>query len=253
MKGSNRLADKVAIITGAGGGIGRATARLFAEEGATVAVVDLNEETAAETARLIEAEGGRARVWIADITSRDRVHALFGEIEAAFGGIDILVNNAMWISYDLIPDVTEETVDRMLAIGVKALFWTTQAAEAPMARRGGGAIVNMASIAAVRGGDTRMVYCAVKGAVDGMTRATAAELGPKGIRVNAIGPGAVLNPGTAERLGPERIQLRLDTTPLRRLAENIDVARVALFLASADSGFVTGTLTIVDGGRAITS
>jgi 3-oxoacyl-[acyl-carrier protein] reductase len=174
-------------------------------------------------------------------------------VDSDFGRIDVLVNNAMWISFDPIADVSEDVVDRMFGIGLKALFWTTQAAQPMLARRGG-SIVNMASIAAIRGMPSRMVYSAVKGGVTAMTLACAAELGPQGIRVNAIAPGAVLaNPATAERIGPAGIQLRLDTTPLKRLGQPDDMADVALFLASDDSRFVTGTLIPVDGGRLITA
>lgn len=159
----------------------------------------------------------------------------------------------MWISYDAIPDVTEDVVDKMFGIGLKAVMWTTQAALPLMEAAGGGSIVNYASIAALRGTSERIVYCAVKAGITGITRASAAELGDRNIRVNAIAPGAVLFPATAERLGPERIELRKRTTPLGRLGEAMDMARATLFFASDDSAFITGQVLTVDGGRIVTA
>jgi NAD(P)-dependent dehydrogenase (short-subunit alcohol dehydrogenase family) len=248
----NRLKDKVAVVTGGGGGIGRAICRLLASEGAAIACVDIAEKAASETVELVAREGGRALSYAVDITRRDAVHELMADVDRDFGRIDVLVNNAMWIQYEPIEEVREETVDRMFGIGLKALFWTTQAATPMLARRGG-SIVNLSSIAAVRGTASRLVYCTVKGGVAAMTLECAAELGPKNIRVNAIAPGAVLNPGTAERLGPKLIQLRIDTTPLGRLGTPEDMAGVVLFLASDDSRFVNGTFIPVDGGRLITA
>ena len=177
---AERLKDKVAVITGAGGGIGRAMAQLFANEGANVMCLDINKDNANETARLIRAEGGAAEAYTVDLACRADVKEAFERIEAAQKRVDILVNNAMWISYDKISEVTEEVVDRMLGIGLKAVIWTTQAAE-PLLERQGGAIINVASIAALTGSPDRIVYCAVKAGVTGITRASAVELGPKGI------------------------------------------------------------------------
>ena len=168
------------------------------------------------------------------------------------GGLDVLVNNAMWISYDCIEDVGEEVVEKMFGIGLKAVIWTIQAAIGALSRRGG-SIINVSSIAAIRGTEKRMVYCTVKGGVAAMTVQCAVELGPRGIRVNAIAPGLVLHAGSERRLGPKLIQLRRDTTPLGRLATPDDMAAVVLFLASDDSRFVTGTMIPVDGGRRICS
>lgn len=247
----DRLTGKVAVVTGAGGGIGRGICTTLASEGASIACVDVDEASCAETARLVTQAGGTARAYQADLADRAATHVLFANIDRHFGRIDVLVNNAMWIQFEPIEAVREDVVDRMFGIGLKALFWTTQAAIPALAREGG-SIINLASIAALRGTPDRMVYCTVKGGVVAMTLEAAVELGPRQIRVNAIAPGAVLaNPATAARLGPERIQLRIDSTPLGRLGTPDDMARVVLFLASDDSRFVTGTVIPVDGGRLI--
>lgn len=248
----SRLANKVAIVTGGGGGIGRAICHVLSAHGARVACIDVDEACCNDTVQQIMSAGGIAKGWTADISGRAETQALFAAIDEEWGRIDILVNNAMWIRYESIEDVSEDIVDKMFGIGLKALIWTTQAA-LPALSRNGGSIINLASIAAVRGTSNRIVYCTVKGGVAAMTRQCAAELGRRQIRVNAIAPGAVLNPATAERLGPAAIQLRLDTTPLGRLGEPDDMAGVVLFLASDDSRFVTGTLIPVDGGRLITA
>ncbi|OWU84622.1 hypothetical protein ATO6_13265 [Oceanicola sp. 22II-s10i] len=244
-----RLDGKVALITGAGGGIGREMAQLFATEGAMVLCVDIASDRNEETAALIEKAGGRAEALTTDISSRSACHQMMEGVHQRHGKLDVLVNNAMWISYDAIPDVTEEVVDKMFGIGLKAVMWTTQAALPLMEKAGGGSIINYASIAALRGTAERIVYCAVKAGVTGITRASAAELGDRNIRVNAIAPGAVLFPATAERLGPEKIELRKRTTPLGRLGEAEDMARATLFFASDDSAFITGQVLTVDGGR----
>ncbi|MGI4816031.1 MAG: SDR family NAD(P)-dependent oxidoreductase [Janthinobacterium lividum] len=248
-----RLENKVALVTGAGGAIGRGISLTYAAEGAVVACVDLDRAHCEETVSLIRAAGGKAAVYTTDISDRLAVGELVASIEKDHGGLDIVVNNAMWIQYDPIAEVQESVVDRMFGVGLKAIIWITQAAVPAMERRGGGSIVNISSIAAIRGSKNRIVYCTVKGGVTAMTLECAVELGPLNIRVNAIAPGAVLNPGSAARLGAEAIQLRLDTTPMGRLPVADDMAGVALFLASDDSRFVTGTMIPVDGGRRIVS
>jgi len=250
---SNRLKNKVALVTGAGGSIGRAIAHKFASEGAAVACVDIQREAVDATTELITAAGNAARAYVADIGRRQEVLGLVDTIARDLGGLDILVNSAMWIRYQAVAEVDEETVDKMFGIGLKAMFWTTQAVQPQFERRGGGAIINLSSIAAIRGSEHRLVYCTVKGGVTAMTLQCAVELGARNIRVNAIAPGAVLHEGSISRLGPELIQLRRDTTPLGRLPEADDIASTALFLASDESKLVTGELICVDGGRRIVS
>ncbi len=244
----NRLSGKVAFVTGAGGVIGRGICLTLAAQGAAVACVDVDEASSAETVREVTNAGGTARSYVADLSDRQAAHAAVKRVDKELGGLDVLVNNAMWISYDAVEDVSEETVDKMFGVGLRAVIWTIQAAVGPLVRRAG-SIINVASIAAIRGTEKRIVYCTVKGGLNAMTVQCAVELGPRGIRVNAIAPGLVLHAGSERRLGPKLIQLRKDTTPLGRLATSDDMAAVVLFLASDDSRFVTGTLIPVDGGR----
>lgn len=250
---TERLKNKIALVTGAGGNIGRTIARQFATEGASVACVDINKPTADETASLINQAGGHAQAYAADLGNRQDVFQLFEKMIEEFGGLDILVNNAMWIRYEPIEKVEEDTVEKMFAIGLKSIFWTVQAALPRFEERGGGSIINISSIAAIRGSVDRLLYCTVKGGVNAMTMQCAVELGPRNIRVNAIAPGAVLHEGSITRLGPELIQLRRDTTPLGQLPQAGDIASAALFLAGDESRLVTGELICVDGGRRIVS
>ncbi|MEO8296932.1 MAG: SDR family oxidoreductase [Burkholderiales bacterium] len=244
----NRLNGKVALVTGAGGVIGRGICATLASEGAAIACVDLNEPSCRETVQLIEQAGGTARAYAVDITQRAAVHALVDQVDRDFGRLDTVVNNAMWVNYQPIAAVDEDTVDRMFGIGLKALMWMTQAAE-PLLARQGGAIINVSSMAATRVTPNRMVYTTVKAGVEGLTRETAVELGPRGIRVNGIAPGLVLHEASARRMGPEAVEQRRQSTPLGRLALPDDMGRVVLFLASDDSQFVSGTTIPVDGGR----
>jgi NAD(P)-dependent dehydrogenase (short-subunit alcohol dehydrogenase family) len=245
-----RLPGKVAFVTGAGGVIGRAICLTLGMEGAAVACVDVDRASGEETARQVAERGGVARFFGADLSDRAAAQEAVARVDKELGGLDVLVNNAMWISYDAIEDVREEVVEKMFGIGLKAVIWTIQAAVEPLGRRGG-SIVNVSSIAAMRGTEKRIVYCTVKGGLAAMTVQCAVELGPRGIRVNAIAPGLVLHGGSERRLGPELIQQRRDTTPLGRLATSDDMASAVLFLASDDSRFVTGTTIPVDGGRRI--
>lgn len=245
-----RLQGKVAIVTGAGGAIGRSISLTLAKHGAKVACVDLAAENCAGTVSLIEQVGGVAKAYCVDLSIREGTHELLRDVEATFGRVDTLVNNAMWIKYEPIEELREDTVEKMFDIGLKAMFWTIQAS-LPALSRNGGSIINMASMNAIRGTANRIVYCTVKGGVVAMTLECAVELGPRKIRVNAIAPGAVPNPGMLARLSPELIKLRMDTTPLGRLGEPQDVADIVLFLASDESTFVTGALIPVDGGRMI--
>lgn len=246
---TQRLAGRIAVVTGAGGGIGRAIAQAYAEEGAAVACLDISAARAGETANLITAAGGHAKAFSGDVGVRDTVHSLIDTVEAELGGIDILVNNAAWMRHQALDAVDEATMDRTFRVCVSAAIWGAQAVAAKMTRRGGGAIVNISSTVAIRANPDSAAYCAVKGAVAGLTRQLALDLGKAGIRVNAIAPGFVSTPVAIKNIGEAGIARRLQTTPLGRLCRPEEIASVAVFLATAESSFINGEIIVVDGGR----
>jgi 3-oxoacyl-[acyl-carrier protein] reductase len=245
------LRGRVALVTGASRGLGRDIARRFAAAGAAVALLDRKAHWAAELVEEIEQGGGRALALGCDVSDREGLHAAFAEAGAALGPLDVVVNNAMWTRYAPIPEIDQETVDKMLGVGVAAIVWGTQAAAAQMQGRGG-AIVNIASVSAKLGLPNAMVYCGVKAAVEGMTRSSAIELAPQGIRVNAVAPSTVATEGVRAMLDDATFEARVASTPLGRLGETSDIAEAVLFLADgARSGFVTGQSLMVDGGISI--
>ncbi|MBV9813772.1 MAG: SDR family oxidoreductase, partial [Acetobacteraceae bacterium] len=183
------------FVTGAGRGIGQAAAELLAERGAHVGVVDVDPTTAGSVAAGIGARGGRASPHVADLTDPDAFAREAAAFAAEAGGIDAVINNAMWIRYEPVAAVSGATLDRMLTIGVKAPVWGVQALLRHMDPQVGGAVINLASPAADQGYPNTAIYAAVKGGIRAMTRALAVELGPHGVRVNAVAPGAVPTPG----------------------------------------------------------
>ena len=243
---SGPLDGRVALITGAGNGIGRATALLMAERGAIVGVNDLKPEFVEGTVSAIAAAGGRAVPVVGNIGTRDGMRDAVLGLAAAQGRLDILVNNAAWVRYQSVPDIADNTVDRMLAVGFKGVIWGIQAAAEVM--KAGGVVVNVASTAGLRSGTNAIVYSGIKAGVMGITRAAAADLGPQGIRVNAVAPSAVPTEGTAKFRTEEKDRKRIERTPLGRLGTVDDIARAICFLAGDDSGFVTGHVLAVDGG-----
>ena len=247
---TNRNTDRIALVTGASRGLGRATAEHLAAEGYAVALLDLKPHWAQPAAEAIQAGGRRAIALGADVSDRAALQAAVDETVRAFGGLDVLVNNAMWNRYEPISEISEETADRMLGVGFKGVVWGIQSAAPVMAARGGGSIVNIASVSAQLGIPNALLYCGVKAAVAGLTRSAAAELGPMGVRVNAIAPSTVDTEGVRSVLSAERIQSRIAQTPLRRLGTPEDIARAVAYLASEDSSFVSGQMLTVDGGLA---
>lgn len=248
-----RLENETAIITGGASGIGRATALLFARQGASVLIADLNERAGREVQTEISDQGGRALFEGADVTRDADCRRI---IELAFrelGGVHILFNNAGIIRRASVTELSEEEWDRVMAVNVKSMFLMARHAIPVMAKCGGGSIINMASGWGLAGGPRAAVYCASKGAVVLLTKAMAVDHGPQKIRVNCICPGdtdtAMLR-NEAQQLGePSDLFLaEAARRPLGRVGKPEEIAQAALYLASDASSFVTGTALVVDGG-----
>lgn len=247
------FAGRVALITGAGNGIGRETARQLAARGALVAVNDLKPEFVEAVVAEIQAAGGQAFGVVQNIASREGIQAAVAQAREQGGRFDVLVNNAAWVRYQAVPDIQPDTLERMLDVGFKAVIWGTQAAAAAMDPERGGAIVNVASTAALRSTLNSVVYSGIKAGILGLTRAAAAELGARHIRVNAVCPSAVPTEGTQRNRNAERDALRIARTPLGRLGTVEDIARGICFLASDQAGFISAQTLAVDGGVTFTN
>lgn len=247
------LAGRVALVTGAGAGIGRATARLLAARGATVGVNDLKQELVDDAVAAIAAEGGKAFPVVQNVATREGIGQAV-RLAAELGSrLDILVNNAAWVRYQSVLEIQPDTLERMLDIGFKAVIWGIQAAAEVMDPDRGGAIVNVASTAALKSAPNSMVYSGIKSGVLGVTRAAAAELGARHIRVNAVCPSAVPTEGTQRNRNAERDARRIASTPMGRLGTVDDVADAIAFLASDDARFITAQALVVDGGITFTT
>jgi len=241
------FAGRVALVTGSGNGIGRATALELAAKGATVGVNDLKPEFVDKVVGEITAAGGRALPVVQNVSTREGMWRAVHLMAETNGRLDVLVNNAAWVRYQAIPDVAPETMDRMLDIGFKAVIWAIQAAAEVMDSKRGGTIVNLASMAGIVSARNSIVYSGIKAGVAGITRAAAAELGPR-IRVNAVAPSAVPTEGTMRNRNVERDAQRVARMPLGRLGTVEDIAHVVCFLAGDDSGYLTGQTISADGG-----
>jgi len=273
-----RLKGKVALITGAGSGIGRAIATLFAEEGARVIANDVNEKGARETVEALGAAGSGARAIQADVADSAQVKAMFAEVEREFGSLDVLVNNAgigsagtaaadrdtlrdrsdarilellsgqgIQTHLDITQTMTDETWHRMIAVHLNGTFFCTREALRLMSRRDQGVIINLSSVAGLMGLENVPHYSAAKAGILGFTRAVAREVGSRKIRVNAICPGFIDTPMTQPMSDLMRKAV-IGRTPLGRYAEPGEVAQTALFLASDDSSFFTGQWLSPNGG-----
>ncbi len=247
-----RLQGKVAVITGAAGGIGRASARRFAAEGASVVAADVDAKGNEETAAMVEADGGRAVAVGVDVTDSDQVAAMVELAVDRFGGLDVLFNNAgVMLAADDDAVLTDEaTIDATFAINVKGVLLGCKHAIPVMRRLGGGSIVNTASFVATLGAATpQIAYTASKGAVLSLTRELAVRHAREGIRVNALSPGPLRTELLMKFLDTEeKRRRRLVHVPMGRFGEAAEMAEAALFLASDESSFMTGANLAVDGG-----
>jgi 3-oxoacyl-[acyl-carrier protein] reductase len=243
------VADKTAIVTGAGTGIGRATAQLLAERGARVVAAGLQPERLRETVDAITGAGGEAVAVDADVSDPDAIEHVAARAQEAFGGTDVLVNNAAVYPIGPWHEMDAAQWDEVFATNIRGYFLLARAVRPQMVARGGGAIVNVASVTFFTGEALLLAYVASKGAVVGFTRALAREAGPEGIRVNAVAPGAF--PTAATEIHADQDALWhdvLESQSLKRRGEVEDVARAISFFAGDDSGFVTGQTLLVDGG-----
>jgi 3-oxoacyl-[acyl-carrier protein] reductase len=249
-----RLQDKVTIVTGAASGFGEGIARLYAAEGAKVAVADINAEGAAKVAASI---GAAAMAVPCDVTQAADINRLVAATREAFGGrIDVVVNNAGWTHKNgPLLSVDEATFDKVYAINVKSIFHMVHAVVPLMRAQKGGCILNVGSTAGMRPRPGLTWYNSSKGAVNLMSKSLAVELGPDNIRVNAICPVMGVTGLLEQFMGmpdtPENRQKFLATIPLGRLSTPLDIARAALYLASDDAEFITGVEFPVDGGRTV--
>ncbi|MFC9963009.1 3-oxoacyl-ACP reductase FabG [Nocardia ignorata] len=248
------MPSRTAFVTGAARGIGAATAARLAEDGCAVAVVDLDPHAAMEAAGKINAAGGTAIGIGCDVSDETQVADAVARTVADLGSLDVLVNNAGVLRDNLLFKMSVDDWDTVMSVHLRGAFLCSRAAQKHMVDNRSGAIVNTSSVSAL-GNRGQANYAAAKAGIQGLTRTLAMELGPFGIRVNAVAPGFIateMTAATAERMGVSAEDLQAKTaeiTPLRRVGTPADIANVVAFLASDDAGFVTGQTLYVDGGR----
>ena len=246
-----QLQDQVAIITGSARGIGRATARCLAQEGASIVIADINGEGAQDAAAEIEGLGRPALAVATDVAEQAQVQAMVQQAIETFGRIDMLVNNAGNAALTPLLETTPEEWDRTIKIHLYGTFFCTQAVVAHMVPHVRGRIVNMSSVSGLVGSAGRSAYGAAKGGIATLTKVLAVELAPHGIRVNAIAPGAVETELSRAAWTPADQEGYFRLTPIERLGQPEDIARAALFLCSPQSDYVTGHILAVDGGFSV--
>ncbi len=245
------MKDKVVVVTGASRGIGRAIAYLFGEKGATV-IVNYNgsKEKAEEVVGAIEGSGGRAEAMACDVSDYGRTEAFISQIIEKYGRIDVLVNNAGVVKDGLLLKMTEEDFDRVVQVNLKGSFNCIKHVTKHMLKQRSGRIVNISSISGVMGNAGQVNYSASKAGVIGLTKATARELAPRGITVNAVAPGFIETEMT-EGLSDKVKETMVGQIPLKGFGHVEDVAAAVLYLASDEAGYVTGQVLQVDGGMAM--
>lgn len=244
-----RLSGKVAIITGAGMGMGQAEAVLFAKEGGNVIVTDINEQAGLNTVQKINANGHQAEFMMLDVANENNWVEITNEIVKKYNKIDILVNNAGILLFKPIEDTTELEWDEIFRVNVKGVFFGCKHVVPGMQKAGGGSIINISSIYGIIGAPSCAAYEASKGAVREVTKAAAADLSKYNIRVNSVHPGLIETPMTADIIkDPEQTKAILSTTIMDRAGKADEVAYPVLMLASDESSYMTGAEIVIDGG-----
>ena len=243
-----KLTDTVVLITGAGAGIGRDSALAFAREGAAVAVVDVRDNRAEQTADLIRQEAGRARAFACDVRFIDQVEKTIAAVLLEFGRIDAVFNDAGTTRPGDVVSVSLEDWDMVLDVNLRGTFNVSRAVLPHMLERGSGAIINMGSVDGLTGDRNMAAYNAAKAAVVNLSRSMAVDFGPRGIRTNCICPGVIGSPAILRMFTDERRERMEKATPLRRIGRPSDIASIAVFLASDDSAYINGSAIVADGG-----
>jgi NAD(P)-dependent dehydrogenase (short-subunit alcohol dehydrogenase family) len=242
-----RLQGKVAVVTGGAGGIGRAISEAYAREGARVGMLDNNADLLNQAAQQVPG----AEALVCNVADRAAVLRAIDGYAKRMGGLDVLVNNAAYFHYGLLTEMPEDVVDKMIDVGLKGALWSLQAATPHLIARGGGAVINLSSVAVSIAIRHAAVYSSIKGALDTLTRQQAVELGGHGIRVNALAPGPVITPGASSVIDAQGWETRRQKTPLKRLPTGEEIAAAAVFLASDESMTVAGITLKVDGALTI--
>ncbi len=245
-----RLKNKVSIITGAAQGIGLATALKFAEEGATVIVCDMKPEGVDAALAMVRARGAQAQGYAVNVTDRVGLDAMAAAVKAHYGRIDVLVNNAGITKDARLQKMTLEQFDAVIDVNLRGVFHCTQAVLAAMLAQGSGVILNASSVVGIYGNFGQTNYAAAKFGVIGFTKTWARELGPKGIRVNAVAPGFVETPILAT-IPDKVLQQMREQVPLHRLGKPEEIANVYAFLASDEASYINGAVIEVSGGMTV--
>jgi NAD(P)-dependent dehydrogenase (short-subunit alcohol dehydrogenase family) len=245
-----RLENKVAIITGSAQGIGKGTAKLFAQEGAKVVVADIDDAKGRETVAEIGAAGGEAAFVHTDVGQEDAIKEMVQFAVARYGKLNVLMNNAYWVQYGSVVELERADWDRSLDVMVRAIYLGSKYAIPHLIEAGGGSIINTASVHGYLAATRSAAYEAAKAAVINLSRQIAVDFGPQGVRCNAICPGWIITERGEEALkaNPGRLERAVQIYPVRRAGRPIDIAYGALYLASDESTFVTGSALVIDGG-----
>ena len=250
MSSSQRLAGKVSIITGGAQGIGLATALKFSREGATVVVCDIRQAAVDAAVAQCQEAGAKALGRVVDVTQREMVDAMVQQVMSQFGRIDVLVNNAGITQDARLQKMTIEQFDRVIDVNLRGVFHCSQAVADAMVKQGSGVILNASSVVGIYGNFGQTNYAATKFGVIGFTKTWSRELGPKGVRVNAVAPGFVATP-ILSTIPDKVLQEMIDRVPLKRLGQPEDIANVYAFLASDDAAYINGAVLEVSGGMTV--